>query len=105
MTFRGWLTVGMGCLCVVATPSHDQFCRDWERRGAYCDTPWDPPHGPHSDTGRIIFVSTGSVAVSTSSTNTVGETNPHFVAKFAPARLIVWPFLRLHADFEPLVSG
>jgi hypothetical protein len=56
-------------VCVAAAP-HDQFCRNWgQQGGAYCNAAWDVPHGPHSDTGRITFVSTASIAVSTSSSS------------------------------------
>jgi hypothetical protein len=68
--FRGWLAVGLGCWCVVVTSHHDQFCRGWGRRVAYCDTPWDLAHGPHSDTGRITFIASISGGVSTSSSTT-----------------------------------
>jgi hypothetical protein len=87
--------LGVVCLCVYAVLPDDQFCEQ-QHKPTYCNLAWDMPHGPHNDqpinNNWVRGLST--VAASTSSTNTVVETNPHFVAKFVPARLIVWPFLR-----------
>jgi hypothetical protein len=81
MTLRGWLTVGLGCWCVIVTPNHDDFCQDWgQQRDAYCNTVWDVAHGPHRDRPINFIGSHVTVAVSTSSTSVT--TNPDF--RFKP---------------------
>jgi hypothetical protein len=85
--------VGVICLCVAAT-SHGQFCEQ-QHRPTYCNPTWDLPHGPESETvqGHITFVSTGSTIISTSSSSTGAETQPHFIASFKPTKIFVWPGL------------